>query len=95
MVWLVWAVVHNAWRNIIAINGFFDKIKPEDGIDWTIFRLGSVQNGKLAVMPHSVDAGLTLRRRFPGSCGWIRWGRQNNVVCQEERAGAVAGGAGR
>lgn len=47
MVWVVWAVIHNAWRNIIAVRDYFDTIKREDGIDWTIFRLGGVLNGEL------------------------------------------------
>jgi hypothetical protein len=46
MVWFVWALAHNAWKNIVAVGKFFDGIKKEDGILWTMFRLGGVLNGQ-------------------------------------------------
>jgi hypothetical protein len=45
MVWVVWTLAHNAWKNIVAVGKFFDGIKKEDGILWTMFRLGGVVNG--------------------------------------------------
>lgn len=43
LVWIIWTLVHGAWRNIIAIGEAFDKAPPE--IDWTVYRIGMVKDG--------------------------------------------------
>lgn len=60
MVWVVWLVMNRAYRNIVAVGNFFDTVSKED-VDWTIFRLGLVADGRCA-LAFGCGRGLTVRR---------------------------------
>lgn len=42
-VWLVWMIVHSAWREIVAVGKLFDE--EAQGLDWTVYRVGGLGNG--------------------------------------------------
>jgi hypothetical protein len=44
LVWLVWAVPHSAWREIIGIDRVFSAEAAD--LDWTIYRVGGLWNGE-------------------------------------------------
>ncbi|KAF8460082.1 hypothetical protein BDZ91DRAFT_851784 [Kalaharituber pfeilii] len=42
---VVWALVNKAWKNVVAVGKFFENIPPEEGIEWSVFRIGRVLDG--------------------------------------------------
>ncbi|KAI5796411.1 hypothetical protein EDC01DRAFT_651427 [Geopyxis carbonaria] len=91
MVWVVWALAHRAWENVVNVGKYFDGLSKEDGVEWTVYRLGGVLDGdKGDVVAGWVGDGettLSVRRQELGE--WLveeagrdeaRWVREKPMV---------------
>jgi hypothetical protein len=70
LVWLVWAVAHRAWEDIVSIGRLFDEEATRDGLAWTIYRVGNLSNGK----PGPVATGKV------GDAGWSSWINRSEIA---------------